>query len=165
MLQWRGRVCWLWLSAVLVGLDAWSKQAAIQAAQWGRLELSSFLNIDLAFNRGMAFGWLSEHAGWQIVFLSVVALFAVGVLLFWLFSSERAGHLFQAGIACVIGGAMGNALDRVCHAAVTDFIDMHAFGWHFWTFNVADVAITVGVILLFLSSLVESSHRTTDHRL
>lgn len=148
MLRWRDRIHWLWLSLAVVGLDLWTKQWALQTAQWGGLRITSFLNIRLAFNRGMAFGWLSQHAGWQLIFLSIVALVAVGVLLYWFFSCKGASRSFLAGVACIIGGALGNAIDRVCHGMVTDFIDAHAFGWHFWTFNMADLAITVGAVML-----------------
>lgn len=152
---------WLFLIVLVVALDWLSKQWVLVYTNVGHMavHVTSFLNLRVAYNRGMAFGFLSQHTGWQLVFLSFVAAAAVVLLLIWLFVAKRPTRLFLAALPLVIGGAIGNALDRILHLSVTDFLDFHALGWHFWTFNVADTAITVGVVFLLLDWVLEKSDR------
>jgi signal peptidase II len=142
---------WLFLAFLVVVLDWLSKQWVLVHTIWGQVvRITSFFNIRLVYNRGMAFGFLNEHTGWQSIFLTFIALGAVIVLSVWLFRAKNPTFFFLCALPLIIGGAIGNALDRVMNRQVTDFLDFHAFGWHFWTFNLADAAITVGVVLLLL---------------
>ena len=148
---------WLFLGLFVVVADWLSKQWVLSHLQVGEaLKATSYLNFHVVFNRGMAFGFLNGQAGWQIAVLSVLALVVVAALLVWMFVAEKPSLLFLSALALVIGGAIGNAIDRIQNAMVTDFVDFHLHGWHFWTFNVADTAITVGIVFLLLDWVLES---------
>lgn len=114
------------------------------------IELTPFLNIVLAWNTGVSFGMFGDgaHSPWVFFTLSVVISIGMGV---WM---ARTGvRLLVLALALMIGGAIGNAIDRVRWGAVFDFIDVHAFGWHWPAFNVADAGITIGAVLLVVDSL------------
>jgi signal peptidase II len=153
---------WLLLTLLVVVVDYLSKQWVLAGLEEGEfLRVTSFANVHLVFNSGMAFGFLGNSAVWQVVLLSVLAVVTSTVLLVWFFAASTPSRLFLAALPLVVGGAIGNALERISHFKVTDFIDFHLFGWHFWTFNVADAAITVGIILLFLDWVLgESKQRS-----
>lgn len=114
--------------------------------------LGPFLDLTLRWNRGISFSlFAGEQAAGQAVLLGVT-LAATGLLAWWLVRSRSA--LLAAGLGLIIGGALGNAIDRIAHGAVLDYLDLHAFGRHFFVFNVADAAINVGVALLILDLLL-----------
>ena len=146
---------WLWLSLAVVVLDQVTKVAASGALAAGRpVEVLPFLNLTLLHNTGAAFSFLSDAAGWQRWFFVAVALVVTGVLVLWL-RRLGAGERWLAGaLALVIGGAVGNLWDRVAYGYVVDFIDLHAAGWHWPAFNVADSAITVGVVVILLDGFL-----------
>ncbi len=117
------------------------------------VSVTGFFNLTLVFNKGAAFGFLS-NSGLQPNFvftvLSIVILFALG----WTFWSLRPGRSQTALAICLIfSGAVGNLIDRISRGHVVDFIDVHFAGWHFYTFNVADSAITIGATLMILDLL------------
>ncbi len=115
------------------------------------VEVLPFFNLVALWNRGVSFGAFNGGSGpGSFVFVGL-ALVIVVVLAMWLRRTDRL--LPAAGLGLIIGGALGNVIDRVRIGAVFDFIDLHALGWHFWAFNVADSAITVGVTLLLMDSL------------
>jgi signal peptidase II len=150
---------WLVLAAVLVLADQASKLAISSSLRFGEMrEITPFFNLVLAHNRGAAFSFLSDAGGWQRVLFIVIAVAATAVIVVLLarHSSER---LFSAGLTLILGGALGNLWDRVALGHVVDFLDFHAFGWHFWAFNLADAAITVGAGLLILDGLRSDRHR------
>lgn len=115
------------------------------------VEVTPFFNLVLAWNRGVSFGTFSAGGSWMPYALTAVALAIAAVLATWLWRAER--WFVALGLGMVIGGAVGNVLDRVRLGAVVDFLDFHAFGWHFWAFNVADSGISVGVVLLLIDGL------------
>lgn len=116
--------------------------------------LTPFLNLVMAWNRGVSFGLLASDSLWSTWGLSLLAVVVVGFLLVWL---RRAGRNWVAvAIGMIVGGALGNVIDRLRFGAVADFIDFHLLGWHFYTFNVADSGISVGAALLVLDSLFQS---------
>ncbi|RMG51963.1 MAG: lipoprotein signal peptidase [Gammaproteobacteria bacterium] len=142
---------WLWLSALVVALD----QATKWWAQANLLPhvprpLLPHLDLTLMFNRGAAFSFLSDQSGWQRGFFTGLAVVSVVVLTIWLARLPRHDHWTAAGIALIIGGAIGNAIDRVRLGHVVDFIDFWVGDWHWPAFNIADSAITVGALLLVL---------------
>jgi signal peptidase II len=146
---------WLWLSALVVALDQATKLWA-EAALLGQppLKVLPHLDLILVYNTGAAFSFLSEAGGWQRWFFVVLALGVTGVLGFWLARLGRGERLSALSLALVIGGALGNLIDRVAYGKVIDFIDVY---WdaslHWPAFNIADSAITLGVILLLAESL------------
>ncbi len=143
----------LFLAILVLFLDQVSKLAILEwvKPQGAGIAITGFLAIVLVWNRGMSFGMF--NTGDPIVpwILGAVAIAVAIGLLWWL---ARARHwLVIAGLGLVLGGAIGNFIDRVLYGAVVDFVLLHAGGWHFPAFNVADSAITLGVIALLWDSL------------
>ncbi len=118
-----------------------------------RLELTGFLNLVLVFNKGAAFSFLAGAPGWQTPLLVAFSVGA-GLFLGYLIARNRSRALMCAGLSLVLGGAIGNVIDRIRIGAVVDFVDFHALGWHFAAFNVADSAITIGALLLIYEGFV-----------
>jgi signal peptidase II len=142
---------WLLLTAVVISLDLYTKQLASDALVLYRpQEVFSWLNMTLAHNYGAAFSFLSSAGGWQRWFFIVLASAVSLVLLVWLIRLPRREWMTGLGLALILGGAIGNLVDRIRLGYVVDFIDFHIGGWHYPAFNVADSAITCGVILLLL---------------
>lgn len=115
------------------------------------IEVTPFFNLVMGWNRGVSFGLFHDAPGWAAWVLPVVALIIVGVLLVWLARADRAP--VGAAVGLIIGGAIGNLIDRARFGAVADFLDVHAWGHHWPAFNAADSAITVGAAALILDSL------------
>jgi len=148
---------WLLVSALVVALDMWTKDIASSSLTLYRpVELTSWLNMTLAHNYGAAFSFLSDAGGWQRWLFTALAVVVTAVLLVWLLRLPARDRLTAAGLALIIGGAIGNLTDRIRHGYVVDFIDVYYRDWHWPAFNVADSAITCGVILLLLDGLVLS---------
>ena len=144
---------WFAGAAAIVVADQLTKWLVLaHFAPGERVELTSFFNLVLVFNKGAAFSFLAAEAGWQTPVLAAFALGAaivVSVLL--VRSPER--RMLCAGLALILGGALGNLVDRLRFGQVVDFLDFHAAGWHWPAFNVADSAITIGAALLILDGL------------
>ena len=148
---------WLLLAAVVVALDAWTKHlASTQLTLYQPVEVFSWLNMMLAHNPGAAFSLLADAGGWQRWFFTVLAIGVTVMLLFWLFGLQKGQWLVGLALGLVMGGAVGNVIDRIRHGYVVDFIDVHYAGWHWPAFNVADSAITCGIILLLLDAARET---------
>jgi len=139
---------WLVLSAIVVALDQLTKYAvSVTLSPREVIEVTSFFNLVLAHNRGAAFSFLAGASGWQREFFIAVAL-AASVWIVWLLRRYPRQTLFCTALALVLGGAIGNIIDRIMLGAVVDFLDFHAYGYHWPAFNVADSAITCGAVLL-----------------
>ena len=137
---------WLWLSAAVLALDQASKLAAeTWIAPRAPIEVLPFLNLVMTYNTGAAFSFLAGAGGWQRWFFLALALGVSVGLAWWLARLPRAARLEAAGAAAIVGGALGNAIDRVTRPGVADFIDLHCCGWHWPAFNLADSALTLGV--------------------
>jgi len=153
-------IFWLLVSVVIVVLDLWTKSIATQNLTLYRpVELTSWLNMTLAHNYGAAFSFLSDAGGWQRWLLTGLATVVTGVLIIWLMRLPASDKLTAAALALIIGGALGNVIDRTRHGYVVDFIDVYYRDWHWPAFNLADSAITCGVILLLLDGLFLSSSK------
>ncbi len=145
-----------WPAGGVVAADQLSKRLAEAFLEHGRpVELLSWFNLTLAYNRGAAFSFLSDASGWQRWFFVGVGLVAVVVIGVWLRRLGPQERLTAAGLSLVLGGAVGNLIDRLWLGHVVDFIDWHYGGWHWPAFNLADSAITVGVALLLIGGLRE----------
>lgn len=153
------RTVWYAIAAVILVADQATKWMALRWLDAGAVEVTGFFNLLLAFNRGAAFSFLAGASGWQGIAFAAFAVVAAVVIsvLIW---RDPAKRLFCLGLAMILGGAIGNLIDRLRLGHVVDFIDLHAFGWHWPTFNIADSGITVGAALLILDSFRE---RRTDH--
>jgi len=122
------------------------------------IEITGFLNLVLVSNKGVSFGLFSSDAVWaQPALASFAALVSI-LLVFWM---RQAQHCFSAiFLGLVVGGALGNAIDRLLHEAVVDFLDFHVAGYHWPVFNIADSAITVGVIFIIAEGLFADRKKT-----
>ena len=150
-------VGWLLAAFVIVVLDLWTKSLATQSLSLYRpVELTSWLNMTLAHNYGAAFSFLSDAGGWQRWLFTILAAVVTVVLIVWLFRLQAREKLTAAALGLIIGGALGNLIDRVMNGYVVDFIDVYYRDWHWPAFNLADSAITGGVILLLLDALLQS---------
>lgn len=151
---------WLGLAALIVLVDWATKELAMQRLELYRpVEILSWLNLTLAHNTGAAFSFLAGGGGWQRWFLSAVAVIICGVLLVWLWRQPHRARLLPTALAFILGGAIGNLIDRIRFGYVIDFIDVHYAGWHWPAFNMADSAIILGVILLLLDTLIPGRRR------
>lgn len=144
---------WLWLSALLIGLDQVTKFWALEALQPAGVPhpvIPGFLNWTLAFNTGAAFSFLADGQGWQRWFFVALAVAISAVLVGWLKRTPRADWRTALPLALIVGGALGNLIDRLHAAQVTDFIQVYYRDWHYPVFNVADCGITVGAVMLIV---------------
>jgi signal peptidase II len=150
---------WFALAAVVVLADQATKTLVLgRFAPGERLEITGFFNMVLVYNKGAAFSFLSDAQGWQTPLLIAFALVAIGIVAIFLVRSPGRS-LFCTGLALILGGALGNLIDRLRFGQVVDFLDFHALGWHWPAFNVADSAITVGAVLLILEGFVHHEGR------
>jgi len=152
---------WFGLAAAVIVLDFATKLAVLGALAPGESRaLAPFLNLVLVFNKGAAFSFLAGAGGWQTVFFAAIAVVA-SVVISVLIVRHGSNRVFCAGLALILGGALGNLYDRLVYGHVVDFIDVHAAGWHWPAFNVADSGITVGAGILILESFL---HRGEGER-
>jgi signal peptidase II len=146
---------WLALALALVLADQLTKQAVLLSFRTGeRLPIiAGFFDLTLLFNRGAAFSLLADAGGWQRWFfigIGVAATLFIGWML-WRHGSQK---LFSLALSLILGGALGNVIDRVLRGEVVDFLLFYWRGWHFPAFNVADSAITIGAALLIVDELL-----------
>jgi len=144
---------YLAVSAVVLVLDQLSKLAATRWLDY-RVEVpvAPFFNLSLAHNRGAAFSFLSDASGWQHWFFSGIALIVSVVIVLWLRRLKPEERQVGWALSLVLGGAIGNVVDRLRLGYVVDFVDFYVGAWHWPTFNVADSAISVGAVLLALDA-------------
>ena len=148
----RVTAAWVGLALAIALADQGTKQliGSLLAAGETRA-IAGFFNLVLVFNRGAAFSMLSDAPGWQRELFAGIAV-AASALIIVLLARHSADRQFCAGLALILGGALGNLWDRIALGYVVDFLDFHAWGYHWPAFNVADSAITVGAALLILDS-------------
>jgi signal peptidase II len=148
------------VSVVVIFFDWYTKALASDALELYRpIEVFPWLNMTLAHNYGAAFSFLSDAGGWQRWFFIVLASGVSLMLLVWLLRLPRQEWLTGLGLSMILGGAIGNLIDRIQLGYVVDFIDVYYQQWHYPAFNVADSAITCGVVLLLLDMLLLSRRK------
>jgi len=149
-----GLLPWLGLALIIVLADQFTKVLVVGYYRLGdSTYVTSFFNLVRAHNSGAAFSFLADASGWQRWFFTAIGVVAAGLII-WMLKSHAGQRLFSFALACVLGGAIGNVIDRVVHGYVVDFLDFHSRGYHFPAFNVADSAITVGAACLILDELL-----------
>jgi signal peptidase II len=150
----------LWLSVLVLVLDQLSKfWIMARFEEYEVLVVWPVFNLTLVYNTGAAFSFLSDAGGWQRWFFIGVAIVVSIVMTVWLTRLRPAERLTGFGLALVIGGAVGNLIDRIWLGKVVDFLQWHWEEWYWPSFNVADSAITVGVILLLIDGLFAGGQR------
>jgi signal peptidase II len=145
---------WLGLALILLIADQFTKVLILGYYKLGdATTITSFFNIVRAHNTGAAFSFLASSSGWQRWLFTAIG---VGATLFilYLLRTHAGQKLFCFALACILGGAVGNVIDRLLHGYVVDFLQFHWAGWYFPAFNVADSAITIGAVCLVLDELL-----------
>jgi signal peptidase II len=147
---------WLWLGLALlvVVLDQLSKTLILGAFQLGDSRtITTWFNLVRVHNTGAAFSFLAGAAGWQRWFFVALGTLASGFIV-WMLKKHPEQKLFCFAVTMIMGGAIGNVVDRLIHGYVVDFIQVHYGGWYFPSFNLADSAITLGAICLILDEIL-----------
>lgn len=157
----RGALGWLWLSAFVVVADQLSKAYIVAAFDlYDRVQLLPVFGITRLHNTGAAFSFLASAGGWQRWFFVAVAVAVTALVCVWLQRMPRRGHAWlAASLALIVGGAIGNVIDRLLRGYVVDFLSVHWDRWYFPAFNFADSALTVGAVMLLIESVYDGRRR------
>ena len=145
---------WLGLALLILIADQFTKVLIMGYYKLGDgTYVTSFFNLVRVHNTGAAFSFLASASGWQRWFFTGIGV-AAALFIIWMLRAHAGQKLFSFAMACILGGAIGNVIDRSLYGHVVDFLDFHYAGWHFPAFNVADSAITVGAVCLILDELL-----------
>jgi signal peptidase II len=149
------------IATIILLLDQLSKWSALSSLKLGIPEpVLPFLNWLLLFNPGAAFSFLAQGSGWQRWFFTILGLLA-SIYIVWLIRKSQNDQLLCVALSLILGGALGNVLDRIMYGAVVDFIDLHYANWHWPAFNIADSAICIGAVLIIFEELHKSFGKST----
>ena len=147
---------WFLLFFVIILLDQFTKYLArMFLVEGASYKVFPFLNFALNFNRGAAFSFLASQSGWQMHVLAIISLVVAIIFIVALLRLPASEKLQAFCLSLIIGGALGNFIDRAFSPHVTDFIDFHLGDWHYATFNAADAAVCIGVVLWLLKIIWE----------
>ncbi len=145
---------WLVVGTVVVLIDQLTKVTIERLFNYGDVHpVTSFFSLVLTYNQGAAFSFLASASGWQKQFLTAVGIVA-SLFILYLLARHGTQRLFSLALALILGGAVGNVIDRLAYGHVIDFLDFHWRGWHWPAFNVADSAIVCGAALLIIDELL-----------
>ncbi len=145
---------WLGLALIILIADQFTKTLILGYYQLGdSTKVLNFFNVVRVHNSGAAFSFLAGAGGWQRWFFTAIGVVAT-IFIIWMLRSHSGQKLFAFALACILGGAVGNVVDRVLHGYVVDFLDFHWSGMHFPAFNVADSGITIGAACLILDEIL-----------
>jgi signal peptidase II len=158
VIQGRTALVWVWLSALVVALDQVTKWYVVGHFQlFEIMTVGPFLDLTRLHNEGAAFGLLAQAGGWQRWFFLLLAVVICGAILWWLYTLPARGHWWLSiGLALILGGAIGNAYDRYVDGYVVDYLHFHWGEAYFPAFNVADIGITTGAIMLIIDAILHS---------
>jgi len=163
LIVWKRVQRWWALALILFALDWVTKQAIESKLFYGQeIAIFPFFDLTLRYNTGAAFSFLAEAGGWQRWFFSLIALAVVVGISWRLVKIAEINRLEALALTCILGGAIGNLYDRLVYGHVVDFLQFHwQQSWYFPAFNIADSAITIGVILMLLESFVAKKQEGT----
>jgi signal peptidase II len=152
--SWRRVLPWVALAALIVLVDQLTKIVVERTFDYGDVRpVTGFFNLVLTYNKGAAFSFLASASGWQANFLTGVGI-AASLFILYLLAKHGEQRLFSLALSMILGGALGNVIDRLAYGHVIDFLDFHVGGWHWPAFNMADSAIVGGAMLLVLDELL-----------
>ena len=158
---------WLWalpIAASIALADIITKEIVQARFAYGeRIAVTEFFNLVFVLNPGAAFSFLAGAGGWQRPVLLAFGAIVSAVIAFWLVRGEM-NRIAALGFSAVLGGALGNVIDRVRHGAVVDWLDFHVGGWHWPAFNVADIGITMGATALILDAMLVAPRKSKAQR-
>jgi signal peptidase II len=144
---------WLGIAVIVTLLDQISKIAVTRLFSYGESHaVTSFFNLVLVYNKGAAFSFLASETGWQRYFFTALGI-AAAIFIIYLLKKHAGQRMFSWALALVLGGAVGNVIDRLLYGHVIDFLDVHLGNWHWPAFNIADSAICIGAVLFVLDEL------------
>ena len=153
---------YLAIAVIVLLLDQLSKWSALSNLQIGVAEpVLPFFNWLLVFNPGAAFSFLAQSSGWQRWFFTVIGIGAA-IYIIWLLYKNQTDKLLCFALSLILGGAIGNVMDRIMYGAVVDFIDLHYGNWHWPAFNIADSAICIGAALIIWGELRKSFGKSSQ---
>lgn len=153
---------WLWISMMVIVLDQFTKLLADNLLGFHQpVAIIPMFNLTLMYNTGAAFSFLSDAGGWQRWFFILLSIVISVVLVFWLLKLKPQQKLQMHSIALILGGAIGNLIDRSIYGHVIDFIDVYYQAHHWPAFNIADSAISIGAVLLIFDSFKNHEHHKT----
>lgn len=157
----RSQLLWLWLTLLVLVLDQLTKYVASASLDYARpVELLPVFDLTLLHNTGAAFSFLASAGGWQRWFFALLAAVMSVVLVVWMKRLKRYEHWMGMALALILGGALGNLVDRVIFGYVVDFISVHYQRHYFPAFNLADASITIGAMMLIIDTLWLSARRS-----
>ena len=145
------------LGSLILLLDQITKMVILKFLGSSQIAVLPFFNLVLVWNRGVSFGMFSDQGHYTPLFLSIISLMIIGMLIVWAMNSTD--KWVTTAICVIIAGALGNVIDRIKHGAVVDFLDFHAFGWHYPAFNIADSAIVLGIAFVLFDSIFLEAKR------
>jgi signal peptidase II len=150
-----GMLPWVGVALILLIADQITKTLILGSYRLGDATyITSFFNIVRVHNTGAAFSFLAAASGWQRWFFTAIGV-AAALFILWMLRSHAGQRLFSFALACILGGAVGNVVDRLMHGYVVDFLQVHWDNrWYFPAFNLADAAITIGAVCLILDELL-----------
>lgn len=145
-----GMMIWVGIAMIVMLLDQLTKITMMRLLAYGQSDpVTSFFNLVMVYNKGAAFSLLADQPGWQRYFFTGISVLA-SLFILWMLKRHPGQRLFCWALALILGGALGNLIDRVAYGHVIDFLDFHLAGWHWPAFNLADSSITVGALLFVL---------------
>ena len=149
-----GMLPWLGLALLILIADQFTKVLILGYYRLGDATyVTSFFNVVRVHNAGAAFSFLANAGGWQRWLFTGIGITAA-IFIIWMLKSHPGQKLFSFALACILGGAIGNVIDRSLYGYVVDFLDFHYAGWHFPAFNIADSTISIGAVCLILDELL-----------
>jgi signal peptidase II len=149
-----GMLPWLGLALLILIADQFTKVLILGYYRLGDASyVTSFFNLVRVHNAGAAFSFLANEGGWQRWLFTGIGI-AAAIFIIWMLKSHNGQKLFAFALACILGGAIGNVIDRTLYGYVVDFLDFHYAGWHFPAFNIADSAISIGAVCLILDEIL-----------
>jgi signal peptidase II len=145
-----GMMIWVGIAMIVMLLDQLTKITMMRLLAYGQSDpVTSFFNLVMVYNKGAAFSFLADQPGWQRYFFTGISVLA-SLFILWMLKRHPGQRLFCWALALILGGALGNLIDRVAYGHVIDFLDFHLAGWHWPAFNLADSSITFGALLFVL---------------